>query len=471
MSVDARARAAAAAVRQSARMVVMPNPATIVQRLARRRRRRTLTCLALAVLAVVGVVTPFALSGGSSGVRISTGGPSGGSWSELPRAPISGRTRPYSVWTGHEMLIWAGQDQTQTVSSCFGDIGAKDGAAYNPTTRTWRRIATAPFAMTNCLTGFSGNPAAVWTGTEMLVFGIRGSVANAALAYNPKSNRWRILATPPTGMTLFGVSTVWTGHQVLIVSGGIDVNGTAGNSQGPTASYDPRTNAWNVTAAFPLAPRQYETVTWTGREMVVWGGVNDAVGPDAVMNDGAAYDPRTDTWRVLPRAPIAGRQNAGAAWTGHQLLIWGGLIGATTFGDGVAYEPTTDTWHTLAAANLQPVIPNATLWSGDRLLILGGRLRRFANGGVVAPPIPNGSANTGVVDQPTPDGAAYLPSTDTWLPISPEPTTLCVPPSAVWTGRLALLWGGQECPRKIQVPGRQVASTNRGASYTPQAAP
>jgi hypothetical protein len=54
--------------------------------------------------------------------------------------------------------------------------------------------------------------------------------------------------------------------------------------------------------------------------MIAWGGEED---PDGV---GAAYDPETDTWRPLsatnrpePRAWHA------AVWTGREMIVWGGV--------------------------------------------------------------------------------------------------------------------------------------------------
>lgn len=428
-------------------------------RAARRQRRRRAVGAAVAaaaVLVVTGVGIRVGTTGGPAQVTVGSG-QSEGSWQPLPPAPIDGRSSAYSVWTGHEMLIWAGDDETQALGGPFVEPGQRyDGAAYNPSTHTWRRIAAAPFPIANDV-----KPVAVWTGTEMLVFGARSSLADtAAMAYNPATNRWRVLATPPPGLNLFQASAVWAGHQALIVGGATEkvigaVTASLGAvtaSQRPNASYDPTTNTWKVIAASPLGPLQDETLAWTGHDMLVWGGSNPS-GPLST-HEGAAYDPRTNTWQVLPQAPIATRSDASAAWTGHELLIWGGALATVSAGDGAAYEPTTNTWRALAPANLPPLIPNTTLWTGDRLLIIGGRIRRVVNGNNVA-------------DQITSDGAAYTPAANTWAVITPEPTALCFLPNAVWTGHTAIIWGGQPCPPGNQTPGPPLASTDRGAVYTP----
>ena len=50
---------------------------------------------------------------------------------------------------------------------------------------------------------------------------------------------------------------------------------------------------------------------------------------------GAAYDPRTNSWSPLPQAPLAGRLQPTAVWTGRSLITWGG--GTKT--DGAVFTP------------------------------------------------------------------------------------------------------------------------------------
>jgi hypothetical protein len=78
---------------------------------------------------------------------------------------------------------------------------------------------------------------------------------------------------------------------------------------------------------------------WTGTELIGWES----------SNRGIAYNQTADTWRVLPRSPLAtrngrGRMGAAMVWTGNQLVIWGGWTGAfddAPFADGAAFRPDT----------------------------------------------------------------------------------------------------------------------------------
>lgn len=55
--------------------------------------------------------------------------------------------------------------------------------------------------------------------------------------------------------------------------------------------------------------------------MLIWGGA--AAGGATFFPNGATYDPSTDHWALIPSSP--GRFIPSAAWTGAQLLVWGGI--------------------------------------------------------------------------------------------------------------------------------------------------
>src|SRR6266496_3718463 len=67
------------------------------------------------------------------------------------------------------------------------------------------------------------------------------------------------------------------------------------------------------------------TAVWTGREVLVVGGIPAVrTDQDRRFTDGAAYDPARDTWRRLapspqPRGSLMAQH---LAWTGARLLVW-----------------------------------------------------------------------------------------------------------------------------------------------------
>jgi len=76
--------------------------------------------------------------------------------------------------------------------------------------------------------------------------------------------------------------------------------------------------------------------------MVVWGGYVATVGPinSSAFSTGAAYDPVTYTWTpISTMGALAGRMYFVAAWTGTEMIIWGGdtALAASVYGAGAIY--------------------------------------------------------------------------------------------------------------------------------------
>jgi hypothetical protein len=243
--------------------------------------------------------------------RLSTGGrynPIADTWTatSLVNVPME-RNYHTAVWTGSEMIIWGG-------SSCGGNCKLNTGGRYNPTTDSW----SGPTSTVNApIPRFVH--AAVWTGSEMIIWGGSDSMnpLHTGGRYNPSTNSWT-----PTGLTNVplgrAVPAVWTGGE-MIVWGGVDETFNVTNTGG---RYNPSTDSWILTTTVdaPL-PRGGATAVWTGSEMIVWGG-NDT---SSFFNTGGRYDAGTDSWRstTTNNAPSL-RYSYTAVWTGSQMIIWGG---------------------------------------------------------------------------------------------------------------------------------------------------
>ncbi len=335
-------------------------------------------------------------------------------WRTLPAAPITAREYHTAVWTGREMLVWGGSSITAD-----GDSVAKaDGAAFSPRSGRWRRLPPAPIG------GRFGH-IGVWTGEEMLVWGGADHSETAPVtgaAFNPDTGRWRTTAPAPIQGRSNHVA-VWTGKELLVWGG------TFRDVFGDGAAYDPATDRWRRLPRGPLAERFGATAVWTGEEMLVWGGATHTLDYDAGPK-GAAYDPVADRWRRLPPSPLRGRADHIAAWTGREMVLWGGSalgFGGQVFGDGAAFDPVSDRWRSLPRGAPTPRFGHSAVWTGAQVLVWGGVNRTF-----------------------TDDGGAYDPRRDRWTPIAPAPVEGPSRYPAVWTGDqdegLMLLWGGSVTP-------------------------
>lgn len=149
-------------------------------------------------------------------------------------------------------------------------------------------------------------------------------------------------------------------------------------------------------------------------------------------------------WSELPPAPVPGRRDAASAWTGRQLVVWGGVRGDDDLrADGAAYDPTEATWQVLPAAPLDPVTAPLSTWTGSQFLVLGG------------------SDATGTVRQ---QFAAYDPDAGRWTRLDlPDELRLDRLTAAAWTGSewvvISEQWAaaydpGRERWRRLDAPPR-----------------
>jgi N-acetylneuraminic acid mutarotase len=398
--------------------------------------------------------------------------PATNSWQAMTmtNAP-SPRTFPPLVWTDDEMILWS------------GSAASNPGGRYNPTTNSWQSISAIngpagngstlvwtgseviawggctgmPFCTTYYNSGGRYNPntdswtptnttgapsarsdhKAVWTGSEMLVWGgYNGSSYPAAGGrYNPTTNSWTAISTTNAPAGRGQHQAFWTGS-LLLVWGGFGANGSARDG----ARYDPASNSWTPTdATDPYSFREHHTAIWTGTEMIAWGGYGDGTAATG-LDTGRIYDPITDSWdeTSVTNAPSP-RAGHSAIWTGTEIIVWGGnTVSWSTPGDGGRYNPMTDSWADTSMASA-PEAPSyhSAVWTGTEMIVFGGSIWDS--------PWDNG-------------GGRYNPSTNSWSPISmtgvPQGRYLH---TAVWTGSEMLVWGG----------AGSTGSLGDGARYSP----
>ncbi len=127
---------------------------------------------------------------------------------------------------------------------------------------------------------------------------------------------------------------------------------------------------WTRLPPAPISGRTDAAITWTGAEMLIWGGSR----PDqTVAADGAAYNPRTGGWRSLPPTPLQARSGVSNVWAGSTWFIWGGFIasGSSRAIDGATYTPATNTWRLLPPSPITIPDPQVqTVWTGTRVVMV-----------------------------------------------------------------------------------------------------
>ncbi|MFQ5814196.1 MAG: hypothetical protein ACE5I2_13555, partial [Anaerolineae bacterium] len=266
-----------------------------------------------------------------------------------------------AIWTGEEMLVWGGYYHLNNFLN--------DGGRYDPVTDTWTPISTvnAPIGRLR--------HTAVWTGQGMIVWGGEsgggGVTTNTGGRYDPATDTWRpiSLVSAPSPREMH--SAVWTGTEMLVWGGCPTIYCTQVFNDG--GRYDPATDTWRpIYASEGLIPRHFHQAVWTGDRMIVWGGANDP--------QGMSYDPDTGTWTPIStiNAPVPTFQGAGI-WTGEEMIVWGGCTTFTTTGcpsyvnTGGRYHPATNTWTSITAVGAPAARwTHTAVWTGREMIVWGG---------------------------------------------------------------------------------------------------
>ena len=117
---------------------------------------------------------------------------------------------------------------------------------------------------------------------------------------------------------------------------------------------------WEDLPPAPIAPRTSPAYAWTGSQLLVYGGYTLGSTSSTFVNDGAAYDPATRTWQTLPAAPfpVAG---AASVWTGDRWVMVSGNAAAS-------YDPFAGSW-TMLASLPYPLFAQSVAWAGGQLVV------------------------------------------------------------------------------------------------------
>jgi hypothetical protein len=252
--------------------------------------------------------------------------PTTDSWRRLDPGPMDDRERFGSVWTGEHLFVLGGWLRDGAAFHGAGQPDAlADGAAYDPAAGTWRVVPPAPSARFE--------PVLAWDGDRVLVLGGQsGSRAKEAYAFDPGTWRWTTVPAPPVDRMTAAVET----------PAGVVLLGTTG-----AALWDADARTWAELPAPPERPGPGATVpwllpsvAWTGKEVLVVGTFGPA--SDEPL-DGLALDVAARRWRRIPSPGPSARSGMATAWTGEELLLWGGAwytgYGADPRTDGLRYRP------------------------------------------------------------------------------------------------------------------------------------
>ena len=118
------------------------------------------------------------------------------------------------------MIVWGGIGISSTTA-------LKSGGRYNPTSDSWSAMNSNGFPdfvpmMDNVFTRPSALPTAIWTGSQMIVWGqtLSNQLRKSAGArYDPVTDSWSEINTSLAPDPRAGHTAVWTGKGMLVYGG------------------------------------------------------------------------------------------------------------------------------------------------------------------------------------------------------------------------------------------------------------
>ncbi|MSP26319.1 MAG: hypothetical protein EXR75_14415 [Myxococcales bacterium] len=358
----------------------------------------------------------------------------------------SPRSQHVAVWTGKQMIVWGGTSD----GTGAGSLG--DGGIYDLATRVWTptSFAGAPTPRRNAT--------AVWTGTEMVVWGGRAtsdSTLGDGARFDPATNTWKTLPQETSPGARLRHSAVWSGTAMLIWGGDPTGNGAA---LATGYSYSPGNDAWSSMSLQGMLPviarRLHSAVMLKEGAMMVFGGIGDAYDanmspiateqyfPSSGIAGAYQYSPMSDSWNPLSQiGEPSARAEHTAVYDGSRVLVFGGFDGSVYLNDGVGYDPKTNPPWQLKFDQPNLVSPRAghtAVWveASKRMVVWGGR------------------DASGKLDT----GAVFVPSLNSWEKGTPSvPLARRDRHTAISTGDQMIVWGG------LGTNG----SLNDGAVYSP----
>ncbi len=339
-------------------------------------------------------------------------------WASMSPPPASGepseRQRATAVWAGDALIVWGGS---------AGNVPLRTGGIFRQAT-----------GWTN--TPLSGAPSprfahtAVWTGTEMLIWGGLGGFSsvpvNTGARFNVSSNRWFSTSTVGAPRARAFHTAVWTGTEMIIYGGYDFTNLFAPTFLNSLGRYNPATDTWSTNVVAFGAGRASATAIWTGTEMITWGGYSSAglFSPITYYSSGGRYNPVSNAWISLPASGLSGRNNHTAVWSGNEMLIWGGRGTSGPTNTGAIYNRASGTWRPISTTNaLNERYNHTAVWADPpgQMFVWGGE---------------NGTTSSGL-------GALYDPYTARWTAITNTgPLAGRSLHTATWTGKETLIFDG-----------------------------
>jgi N-acetylneuraminic acid mutarotase len=202
---------------------------------------------------------------------------------------------------------------------------------YDPVADSWKELAPMPtprgsaqavavdgkiYVIGGALANIPGKP-----GTEPLWVGVPQIVTGTVEEYDPATNTWRKRPPMPTGRNHFLAAAV--DGKIYAINGRLGASFvTMSDVTDLVEEFDPKTDIWRYVGRSPTRRGDVAGGVYNGKIYVTGGEYENPQGKVTFWAF-EAYDPKTNSWQVLPHIQIA-RHGFAAAFLGNDLHAAGG---------------------------------------------------------------------------------------------------------------------------------------------------
>ena len=190
--------------------------------------------------------------------------------------------------------------------------------------------------------------------------------------YNPSNDNWTPTSTTNVPHARWDHTAVWTGTE-MIVWGGLNDDPPFITVFNDGGKYNPNTDSWTATSMTNAPSERYwHTAVWTGSEMIIWAGYGPGGGNGfyGSLNTGGKYNPQNGWMATTTTNAPTARDHHTAVWTGSRMIVWGG-----NYNDGVNFPVTLNTGGRycapFAGSQLGNISTRAFVQTGDNVMIGG----------------------------------------------------------------------------------------------------
>jgi hypothetical protein len=196
--------------------------------------------------------------------------------------------------------------------------------------------------------------------------------------FDPRKNEWSI-AAPMSVSRAIQTATLLTDGEVLVTGGATTYHGETGTVTASAEIFDPRSGKWRQVASMPKPLYVHSAALLPDGRVLVAGGWWSTSNSDPSHGNAQIYDPKAGTWSatgslVTPRAQFQLEPLA----DGRLLAIGGVDPSYHTLASSEIYDPDSGAWQTTGKLAIAMMWPAVGVLSDGRVLIAGGALDALA---------------------------------------------------------------------------------------------